>query len=333
MRIAVRPLATANNSFVQLFAKAVEATGNHVFDYEDSLVSMLKYDIAIFHWPNEFLANEGRARTLPRLARLRLARAFGMKLVWVAHNRAVHDRAAALPSMTRAFINSLDGIIYLSSASREIIHESYPVRPHTLECVTVHGLYPPSIPAQAYTPPASDMPVRLASYGQIKPYKNFDLVAALVAGIPDIALHIFGMDSDQTICAKISTFAANNSNITAEFNSEPFLEDQLEERIDASHGVVLPYRDILNSGSALKALSRNRPILVPAIGSLPELAETVGKDWVQLYHGELDRADLAEFAAALRRPRPPQPDLRAYEWSRVSEDLRPFFRDLARLQR
>jgi hypothetical protein len=50
---------------------------------------------------------------------------------------------------------------------------------------------------------------------------------------------------------------------------------------------VLPYKEILNSGSAILALSFDRPILVPALGTLTELRNRVGVDWVRIYEGEL----------------------------------------------
>lgn len=329
MRIAIRPLTAPSNAFVQLFANAVAATGHEVVDFKDSIASNARNDIAIIHWPNEFLADEGRRRTIPRLARLRVARALGMKLVWVAHNRAAHDRAPAPPAMARAFLKTLDGIIYLSEASRKIIHEFYSVPSNIIECITVHGVYPPVTPASDYMPPLLGTKTRLASYGHIKPYKNFELIAALAAELAGTELHIFGMQANPDTADIIRGIALDTPSIHAEFVSTPFSDAEFEARIDDAHGVVLPYRDILNSGAALQALSRSRPVLVPAIGSLPELAHAVGPDWVHLYEGEIDRAAVERFVAALRQPRSPAPNLNAYEWSRVSADLATFFNRLS----
>ena len=58
--------------------------------------------------------------------------------------------------------------------------------------------------------------------------------------------------------------------------------------------VVLPFSDIMHSGSAILALSFNKPVLVPARGALPELQTRVGAAWVQTYRrrthaGDTDR--------------------------------------------
>jgi beta-1,4-mannosyltransferase len=89
--------------------------------------------------------------------------------------------------------------------------------------------------------------------------------------------------------------------------------------------VVLPYRNILNSSAAIFALSRNRPVLAPNIGSLPELRETVGSDWIYLYHGEFNRCVLIDFIAWMRSAkRGEAAPLDSYAWSRIGRDLRQF---------
>src|SRR4029077_5409379 len=57
--------------------------------------------------------------------------------------------------------------------------------------------------------------------------------------------------------------------------------------IRAADLVVLPFREILNSGSAILALSLDRPVLVPAKGAMRDLEKFAGPDWVRLYTGEL----------------------------------------------
>ena len=82
--------------------------------------------------------------------------------------------------------------------------------------------------------------------------------------------------------------------------------------------VVLPYREMHNSGSVLAGLSLDRPVLVPDNDVNRALSLEVGPDWVLTYAGELDGAVLKE---ALDQPRPTgSPDLSARGWDRVSKD-------------
>jgi hypothetical protein len=68
----------------------------------------------------------------------------------------------------------------------------------------------------------------------------------------------------------------------------------------------------------LFALSRNRPDLAPNIGSLPELREQVGRDWVYLYDGEFNQGVLTDFLAWMRETkRGEAAPLDSYAWSRI----------------
>jgi len=85
-------------------------------------------------------------------------------------------------------------------------------------------------------------------------------------------------------------------------------EDDLSRILRAADAVVLPFRDILTSGSAILALSHGRPVIAPAMGCLPE---TLPDDAAILYDpdapdalaGALRRANGADLAAMGRRAR------------------------------
>jgi hypothetical protein len=70
--------------------------------------------------------------------------------------------------------------------------------------------------------------------------------------------------------------------------------------------VVLPYREILNSGTALLSLSFDRPVMMPRRGAGTELERSVGSDWLCLYD-ELNRDGL-ERALARASMLPPVSD-------------------------
>jgi hypothetical protein len=44
----------------------------------------------------------------------------------------------------------------------------------------------------------------------------------------------------------------------------------------------------LNSSSAILSLSFNRPLIAPALGSLVELQNQYGREWLRLYHEEIN---------------------------------------------
>jgi beta-1,4-mannosyltransferase len=94
--------------------------------------------------------------------------------------------------------------------------------------------------------------------------------------------------------------------------------EDLTNVIAAASVVALPYRRVLNSGSALLALSLERPVLVPPTPSFRELRNEVGSDWVMLCNGE--RISAADLESALAQPPQGVPDLGEYDWSCVSAE-------------
>ncbi|GMA86209.1 hypothetical protein GCM10025868_14590 [Angustibacter aerolatus] len=90
---------------------------------------------------------------------------------------------------------------------------------------------------------------------------------------------------------------------------------EVVREVGAAELVVLPYRDMGNSGAALLALSLDRPVLLPANAVTRALAAEVGADWVLTYPGDLTPQVLQDAAAraAARRPGS-RPDLSAREW-------------------
>jgi hypothetical protein len=112
--------------------------------------------------------------------------------------------------------------------------------------------------------------------------------------------------------------------VVLDFRSIPLDDAELEAAIDGADAVVLPYKTIMNSGSALLALSRNRPVLAPNVGSLPEVRECVGADWLYLYDGDFREEVLRDFERWLRKTDRSVAPLGPYEFSRIGRDLRGF---------
>ena len=118
-------------------------------------------------------------------------------------------------------------------------------------------------------------------------------------------------------------------NIQLDLRQEPLSDAELETAVDDAHAVVLPYRRILNSGAALYAMSRNRMLLAPRQGSLPELQTVVGEQWVHLYDEALTVTALRAFVAAVRAgPDGATADLSAFEWGGIAEKIQSLLRAL-----
>src|SRR5690606_36704830 len=77
---------------------------------------------------------------------------------------------------------------------------------------------------------------------------------------------------------------------------------QITALVSAADGFVLNHQAVLNSGSLLLALSFDRPVLARLQGSLTELAEMVGPDWVTPLDEPIEPALRAFLDSLQRRP-------------------------------
>lgn len=324
--IAVKPVADPNNSFTRLFSDAIARQGYEVRDFEWENIVDAGADAAILHWPFELLGIggfKGIFRYLNVYRKLADARANGTRIIWVAHDARPHGGGRLSSLLMQRFIRMIDGILYLSHHSADLIRQLYALPEHIVQATTVHGHYMDVME----TPFRSPLPIRervqLVFFGQIRRYKNVEKLAMIVAGLSsELSLTIAGRRGHEDVACEIERIARDAPNISLDLRSDALPDVAIEQCVDEGHGVVLPYRAILNSGAAIFALSRGRPVLAPHTGSLPELQAAVGEQWLQLYKGDIDAATLQGFADRLRRHPPAgRPDLAAYSWARVGEDV------------
>src|SRR5690242_19843506 len=93
--VAIDPVDTPFNSFVERFSRAIAAAGGDPVPMGWSLGELLRTDMVILHWPTLFMSLTSRKKAFAQLLRFRIARLMrGTRLVWVAHNVAPHEDGA-----------------------------------------------------------------------------------------------------------------------------------------------------------------------------------------------------------------------------------------------
>jgi beta-1,4-mannosyltransferase len=328
--VSLWPLDVPENRFIGMFSEAISKQGYIVRDFQWSSLGLERTNFVFLHWPDEFFVNKGRfgiPKSFFKLAIIQIARMlWGAKFIWVAHNAMPHDAASSTSARIRRFLRSLDGIVFLSEYSRGLINSLYPEIGKCNALVIVHGHYrdAAATPETPSTTPTGD--IKLVHFGKIRPYKNLEVLVDVVSSISSgFQLLVAGIATDRSLCAAIQERSQPVPHIRLDFRDAPIGDAELEAIIDSADAVVLPYKNVLNSGSALLSLSRNRPVLAPNMGSLPELRDAVGSDWVYLYDGEFSRQVLVDFRERmLKTKRASVAPLDAYEWSRIGQALHDF---------
>jgi hypothetical protein len=125
------------------------------------------------------------------------------------------------------------------------------------------------------------------------------------------------VDSDAVERTREAAVGGPNIKLDLEFINKNLVQYYLR----AADLIALPYTKILNSGTALLALSFDRPVLLPALGAMPELREMVGEDWVRLYEGNLTPEVLRSAIQWTRRRQTnkcAQPPLDSLDWKHLA---------------
>lgn len=335
LTVALMPYTLPVNKFVDLFSDSIHKAGNDTREFTWSGTGLWTSDIAILHWPNQFFLKRkliGTLQSYAKLVMLRMARLFkGSRIIWVAHNVVPHDSASIDAAMRDRFFSLLDGVIFLSGRSKQLIEQEYPQLRLKPQLVTVHGHYKELALSLAtgYLQPIG--PAQLSYVGIIRPYKNLEALVKAAAAAPDLLkLRISGRTEEaDALLAELRLLSAHAAHVIMDVRKTPLDDAEVEKLIDASNGLVLPYRNILNSGSALHALSRNRPVLAPRIGSLPELQDRVGERWLQLYDGELTTNILLNFVEHLGTiDAGATTPLDAYDWLPIGKEINCFLNQI-----
>jgi beta-1,4-mannosyltransferase len=331
LQVIARPAFNRGNPYNWLlYTHMVAAGGVQVEEYSWRRLLRGRYDIWHLHWPEGHFNDTNPALALRRsataLGLLRWARSRGTKIVWTIHNLRSHEQY--YPALERlfqeGFLRLLDGHISLSHSAAEAALLRFPRLRRVPGFVIPHGHYreyyttqlPKAAARQALgVDPRSRV---LAFVGQIRPYKNLpELITSFRALTdPGLVLLVAGKPNTEELAAQLHTAAGGDPRVQLNLGWIP--EDQLLACLSAADLVVLPYREVLNSGSALLALSCDRPVLVPDIGSLAELEALAGSAWVRTYAGPLT-SDQIENALcwAVDTGRPSRAPLERLDWDEI----------------
>lgn len=299
------------------------------------------YDIWHVHWPDDFLSYPSRLKAVvyvaAELVLFTWARLRGARLVWTVHDLGPHEsRYPALERLFwRCFIPMVDGIISLSESAREEAVARFPALRNVPSAVVPHGHY-----RSAYPDPVSRQEARqelglpaearVATFiGRIRPYKNVSRLIRMFRAWdePAARLLVTGNPASDELVDQITREATKDTRIRTDLR---FIADrEIPYVLGAADLVVLPYADIMHSGTALLALSFDRPVLVPDRGAMSELQEQVGPEWVRTYAGDFTPEVLADAMTwaerADRSDRAPLDDL---DWLHLARRTAELYRRL-----
>jgi glycosyltransferase involved in cell wall biosynthesis len=251
------------------------------------------------HWVFCFaLPLSDRFPVLRRLAQvwfqfwLSLVRLLDMRLVWTAHNVLPHSQVFADDVAARKRLVDHSDLVFVHSVS--VLAELSALGAEPKRSVAIR--HPPlgsgaEVPLRV--PPSDERPREFLFFGNVTEYKGVEELLAAYCALPaqiHAGLTIAGQCADPELRTRL---AATRS---LRLRLERIPEDEIAELMTGTDVVVLPFRRVTTSGSAVLALAHGKPLIVPELPGLSELpAEAVTR-----YDGSIDglTAALVKLARA-----------------------------------
>lgn len=241
-------------------------------------------DIVHIHWSDPFLISSNKFVSIIKstgfICELLILKAFGSKLVWTVHNISGHEDKSDLQLLFTKLLARLNNrlISHCSSASNEIKR----LYGKNLQVTVIpHGNYirqykNDTTRAQARNVLKLDeKDIVFLHFGYIRPYKG---ILELINAFKKIEnqnakLLIVGKPFDDKTANEINI----NSNDRRIKNILRFIpDDDIQIYMNAADVIVLPYKNILTSGTAILSMSFGKPIIAPAIGCIPDIIDEKG---------------------------------------------------------
>lgn len=234
------------------------------------------------HWTYNFrLRGSYRFPVLRRAAQawfmvwLWTLRSLGLRLVWTAHNiLPVYPVFTDDLQARRQLVAKCDLVIcHSQSTLAQLLDRGIVPRRST---IIPHGPYTPILRSDSLRRPGTGPgPRRFLFLGRVEPYK----------GVEDLLIAVAALDSDLgvrvTIAGECNFSAlketlvdlAQQSSECVELRLERIPDEEVSRLFEEADAVVLPYRQITTSGSAILALSHGRPLIIPNLPGLANLPD------------------------------------------------------------
>lgn len=304
-----------------------------VTEFSTKRLLLKRFDVFHLHWPVETLVRHpnvwvARLRVVTFWLLLKLSKLRGTKIVWTIHDEkphvVVHQKLADW--FQAKLIANTDGYINLCAAGKQAVEKAMVGLDTKPGFVVAHGHY-----RGCYADDMSREEARshfklstetkaLLYLGYISPYKNVPHLAKTFQQIPstekNITLLVAGQPDNDRLATAVRSAAAGNNNIQLHLR---FIQDnELQLFFKAADLVVLPFEEILNSGSLLLSLSFNRPVLAPDMGAVSDWKERLGTAWIKTYAGTLTPEILMDAVEACEGDMGQAP-IEFLDWGAIAE--------------
>jgi beta-1,4-mannosyltransferase len=251
-----------------------------------------KPDVLHLHWTHPFTASRAGSawRSLAKSVRFLLEllslKARGTSIVWTMHNLASHERRnwRIETLFNRVCAHLYDHVIVHCRFAERALVQSYvlPRNPQNRVTIIPHGNYIATYENAITSENArqcfgfTQQHTVFLFLGQIRPYKGVLHLIRAFRELDDARarLVIAGKPMGQAIADEVELLCSEDRRIQTRLAFIP--DGEIQAHMNAADVVTLPYRDVLNSGGVLLAMSFGKAVIAPRLGCIPEVLDDLG---------------------------------------------------------
>ena len=278
-------LPKASNPYQYLLADALTKLGV-LIEHHSSLPPIAWlfrnrgwFQVVHIHWPDVLYRWEKKTpiRFLRFVFWIMVARIFGLKVIWTAHNIMPHKRASPVIDLLARYsivilANSI--IVHCEYARKELGRRFFRKRN---VFVIPHGNYSSRFP-KAISKNLARRKMNLRDdafvflfFGKLLPYKGIESILREFRNLedPNAILLVAGQCKDQPLKKTVRESAQHDDRIQLLLEYIP--DEMVAQIFGVADVFITSFNEILTSGSIILGLSFGLPVIAPKLGCLPEL--------------------------------------------------------------
>jgi len=240
------------------------------------------------HWTEPFLVSKRLWLSIVKsslfLFELAFLKLLGMKLVWTVHNIGSHEGQHRRINLffNRLVLHLCNHVIVHCESAWHQVAQTYNFFQNIKVTVIPHGHYLDYYKNKVTRPDARNglkigrEEIVFLFFGAVRPYKGISQLVEAFKKLKgqQIRLLVVGSPITQDVGRRVQEKCKDDRRIKTVLEFVP--DDQIQNYMNASDVVAMPFRDILTSGSVILAMGFAKAIIAPKLGCIPEILNKHG---------------------------------------------------------
>jgi len=269
-------------SIIKNEVEILEGVGDHL-DLNWLFKNKGVVDVLHFHWIQyHYMSNEEWSvkKLLAFSSKLILARLAGYKIVWTVHNLYPHDTKNKLIDFIarKVVLGVSNSVIVMTEKAKGLIREEFGRKkkiftiPHGRYYFDLQDIDTDQVRDKYELPKDA---IVFICFGNIRDYKNIPFIISefqkVNGGEKKLHLIIAGNPASNAMRNSITNDIDPQSKNKIQCIMKFVEKSELDQLLAVSDIGIFSFRDILNSGSLIEAMSAGLAVVAPNIGSVTEL--------------------------------------------------------------